>query len=120
MLGNPLIAALFVGIILWSMSLMDFDLWSFMFSFVFAWPLATLIARRFARDGRTADSGGRYAKTGYVYLWVVMGILVASWMSSLISQGLIGSVKGSDPGSLFALSLVAAFLVYGQVKMRLY
>ena len=119
-LGNPIISALFVGVALWSFGLVDFRLWSFMFSFIFAWPLATFIARRFARDGRTGDSEGRYVRTGYVYLWFVMGIIFASWMGSLISDGLIRNVNPSDSASLFLLSLTAAFLVYFQVRLRLY
>lgn len=108
------------SLMLYVIGIVDFSFWAFIFSFLFAFPISTLVAKKFASGQKTMGSHGRYEKTSIVYLYFMVGIVVSSYIGSMVAETLVQSIDPTNFTSLFSLSMVTSFFAYFLMKMGLY
>lgn len=98
----------------------NFSFWSFLFAFLFAYPISTLICRKFAAGQKTLGSNGRYVKTSRVYLFFMAGIVVSSYFGSLIASYVVEQLNADNFMGILILSLFTSFFAYVLVKLGYY
>ncbi len=117
---DEIFMVLLVAAVLSMIGVVSFSFWSFLFAFLFSWPIATLIARRFAAGQKTLGSNGRYVKTSRVYLFFMMGIVVSSYLGSYMASFVMGQLNVDNFMGILSLSFITAFFAYALMKIGYY
>lgn len=117
---DEIVMVILVSVILCIISIVSFSFWSFLFAFLFAFPISTIIASKFAKGQKTMGSHGRYEKTSIVYLYFMVGIVVSSFLGSFVAESLVEILNPDNFMSVFFLSFFTSFIAYVLMKIGLY
>lgn len=119
---------LFGAALLWIAGLFDWGAFSLLFTLLVVWVFADIIFRFFVGGGKGIGqipaTGNRARARGWIYLSFLGGILVASLVGSLVAETFLvtpnGSANAANTPLLPALSLMAALMVWADMRLRVY
>lgn len=118
------IAILFSFVILFAVALISWRLWSLFFEILIAWVFADFTFGFFIRGGRgigqVRPMGSRIQPMGLFFIAFTIGIIFATWVSSLLSGTILSLFESEGIGGDFLASIFACIVVYMDMMVRFY